>query len=261
MPICLPTSCDFDPDGDVTLALLDHGSYANADLDVVKHIVKEVSNPNAVNNGSRAKRSLSGSLKDDAASPSTDAAQSTSWPSSTDLPHEIQLKVSSKHLTFASPVFKALLRGGFSEDLNHIPGPSAIIRLPEDDPAPLWLLLYIIHGQLKKVPPKVNLRTLTRLVVLIDKYQLHEATGFMTDSWFGLLEDKKKPGRCYSSHELRNWICISWVLRKEGMFAHMTHMAMLHSQAHLAEQPDMDLPVPGAIFGKRSGTLPFLPCY
>ena len=41
-----------------------------------------------------------------------------------------------------------------------------------DDPDVLTVLLYLVHGQFRKVPREVDLGTLTNLAILVDKYEL-----------------------------------------------------------------------------------------
>ncbi|CZR60549.1 uncharacterized protein PAC_10445 [Phialocephala subalpina] len=48
------------------------------------------------------------------------------------------------------------------------------LNLPDDNPAAFQILLNIIHGHVRKVPDQVDLKTMTKLSVLVDKYQVHK---------------------------------------------------------------------------------------
>ena len=246
----LPKSCNIDPDGDLVLILLDYGDTHER---VVKHL-KENITLSLSQNGSRAKRSLNGQDKV-TPSESSHAVAEKSSDAEDGQSQEIQLSVSSKHLTLASPVFKTLLRGGFSESKDLNKGLAAEVRLPEDDPAALWLLLYIIHGQPKKALDWVDLSMLTEVAVLVDKYELHEATEVVTDTWFTIVEKANSRVTCSLNQHLQ-LICVSWVFRKPRMFFQMTHLAMRYSDRDLAAEGAVDLPIPVEVLGERARLFP-----
>jgi hypothetical protein len=66
--------------------------------------------------------------------------------------HTQDFVVCSRALMRLSPVFKALLSGGFEE--SRPTEGEWIIPLPDDDPGALLTLLNIIHGRFGKVPDK-----------------------------------------------------------------------------------------------------------
>jgi BTB/POZ domain len=173
----LPHECELDLDGDLHLILFDHCDTEGA---IVEHL-KKTSSVSIAQRNTRLKRSLSGQLKGAVAAETSDP-QACPSPVDDKEPREIRLRVSSKHLTLASPVFKALLRGGFAERTDLDTEDIAQVHLPDDDASAFWLLLYVIHGQPKKVPSTLSLRMLARVTVVIDKYQLHEVAEMVTDS-------------------------------------------------------------------------------
>ncbi|KIW74849.1 hypothetical protein Z517_11619 [Fonsecaea pedrosoi CBS 271.37] len=89
---------------------------------------------------------------------------------------EVEVQVSSKHLSLASKVLCHCLEGlpiG-DKDVRTIP-------LPHDDFGAMQILLNIIHGLTKRVPRQVDVAVLSRVVVLIDKYEFHETAEVFTD--------------------------------------------------------------------------------
>jgi hypothetical protein len=245
----LPESFDIDLEGDLTLILLDKGE---TDKELVKHLEEFIS-LSREQNGSRAKGSLDDQVRNarPKETPQAISSRSSSKASDSDL-QEMRLRVSSKHLTLASAVFKALLRGGFAESRVLEVGLPAEVRLPDDEPAALLLLLYIIHGQPKKVPKEVSLNTLTHIAVLVDKYELHEVTAAAADAWYDMLERKGMTKNKHSLEELYQFLCISWVFRWTNMFNSMAHSAMLYSEGDIAVGKAADLPMPANLLGECS---------
>ena len=151
------------------MLLLDHGDTDEA---VVAHL-NEVLSMLTINGNTRTKRSLTGQSK--SATPTESDAAVTPRSSSLTEDHTssvIRFRVSSKHLTLASRIFKAILRNGFAEGTELNQGLQAEVELPSDDPSTFWLLFYIIHGQPGKVVSKLSLEMLTRITILLDKYEL-----------------------------------------------------------------------------------------
>ena len=140
------------------------------------------------------------------------------------------MRVSSKHLTLASPIFKAMLQPKFKEGLQLHSHGYAELPLPDDNSAALLILLNLIHGQFRKVPRKIDLWMLAELAVLVDKYELLETTEMLLDYWLPHL-------RCtiplVLNDDLLPWICISRVFRKPDIFEKVTKVAQLESEGLL----------------------------
>ncbi|KAH6674164.1 hypothetical protein B0J14DRAFT_562297 [Halenospora varia] len=95
-----------------------------------------------------------------------------------DLPpseEQIQMLVSSKHLSLASSVFGAMFKNNFRAGLELQSSGKAEVPLPEDDLEAFTVLMSIIHGRGRQIPRKVPLSLLLKLAILVDKYQLLEA--------------------------------------------------------------------------------------
>ena len=212
----MPDYAEFDPDGDVVLLLRNRDDNKGQD--------KEDTDSEGISG----------------AEVPADADEDTQ-------PDEIQMRVSSSHLTLASSVFKRLLKGDFAESRSLNSTGTAEVSLPEDNPQALQILLNIIHGHAKKVPRAIDIGMLTHISILIDKYCLHEVTEIFTDMWFEKLKGDI-PGSF--TEDLMSWLCVSWVLRKSKAFKDTTKIAMRESEGHLEGTTALDLPIPASILGQ-----------
>ena len=102
--------------------------------------------------------------------------------------------------------------------------------LPEDNPAAFLIILYLIHGQLRQVPRKINLRMLTELAILVDKYEFSETVEMLLDYW---LQDLTSTIPLTLNNDLLPWICISWVFKKSEIFKKVTKIAQMESEGLL----------------------------
>ena len=154
---------------------------------------------------------------------------------------QIRVRVSSKHLTFASRVFTALLQPKFREGSSLRSGNITEVQLSEDHPVPVLILLNIIHGRLKKVPRNIDLYIFTEIAILVDKYELAEVTDIFLDFWVQNLEASIPRAFDYT---LLPWICISWVFGIVDIFEQVTKIAQLESTSLVQEER---LPIPESV--------------
>src|SRR5689334_541163 len=96
--------------------------------------------------------------------------------------------VSSKHLSLASKVFKAMLLPNFREGSDLARNGKTVIPLPDDDVGSMSVIMSIIHAGCRKVPEKVTASQLSKLALVVDKYKLHNSITFHARKWFGKLE-------------------------------------------------------------------------
>jgi hypothetical protein len=159
---------------------------------------------------------------------------------------EVIIRASSRHLTFASPVFRAMLERKFSESNTLRMTGSVEIPLPGDDPDALLIVLNAVHGRFRAIPLTVDLETLTQIAVLVDKYDLLEPVELLADFWF----DNLKPNipEVYTD-DIPSWICICWVLNKPTEFERTTRIAMRRGRGNL---PAAGLPIPQPVIGTLS---------
>lgn len=162
-------------------------------------------------------------------------------------PRTFQVQCSSKHLTLALSVFKAMLAGNFRERALLKSAGTLRLCLPDDDSPALLILLAIIHGQTKEIPDYFKLRMLTRIAVVVDKYQLHMAVAFHSHIWVNHL--KATIPRDLTMDVYR-WIFVSWVFRCPTTFKLTTKIAERQSMSRIDHCDEIDLPIPSSIGGQ-----------
>ena len=164
------------------------------------------------------------------------------------LTQTVCLRVSSKHLILASAMFRNMLSSDkFSEGQDLHSKGSLIIRLP-DDPEALITLMHIVHGMTRAVPRKVTLDTLTRLAILVNYYQLHEAVEIFSDMWVTDLKQKSFP-TSYDS-EVIPWLFISWVFLMRDEFAQLTRILENEGDDRWEDNIGKNLFIPASIISE-----------
>ncbi|KUJ15851.1 uncharacterized protein LY89DRAFT_670390 [Mollisia scopiformis] len=158
---------------------------------------------------------------------------------------EFHMLVSSKHLKLASPVFRAMFQPGFLEGQILQSQARAQIDMPDDDPEAFGLLMNAIHGLSSKMPITVNLKTLTALALVVDKYQ-SEATFPYAQRWCLVLGDafdwKNAP-----MSGIVSWLCICWVFKMPQSFKMVSRVAERRSSSRLKA---VDLPLPEIVLDR-----------
>lgn len=99
---------------------------------------------------------------------------------------EVHYKVSSRHLTLASPRFEGMLSGGrWKEGVRNEVDGLYHVTVEDWDMEALLVLLNILHHRNRRVPRTISLELLAKLVVLIDYYECAEALELFTERWVG----------------------------------------------------------------------------
>ena len=94
------------------------------------------------------------------------------------------LLVSSKALSLASPVFKAMFGSRFKEGLSNLSTTGkAPIPLPDDDMEAFTILCKIIHHQTNEIPRKLTLNCLESLATISDKYDCTKTLAPWGNTW------------------------------------------------------------------------------
>lgn len=158
----------------------------------------------------------------------------------------VHMLISSKHMILASSVFEAMLKTHYIEGQTLETKGKVEIPLPDDDPDAFTILLDIIHSRTNQVPRQVDLGLLTKLSILVDKYQMHEAAGIFPEVWMGELR------ACLpiaSPEEILSWLCISWVFQNSDIFRQVTEILILTSDSEFGEDDVSELPIPKAVVG------------
>lgn len=165
----------------------------------------------------------------------------------------VHMRVSSRHLMLASPVFAAMLdRNKFKEGVTLHSEGSVEIELPDDDPDAFVILLDVIHGHTRKVARKTTLFMLNQIAVLVNKYHMVEVIEVFSNMWIRRLSKRGLPDR-YDGYrqEVMSWLFISWVFEKPKIFRPMT-MVMIQRAPHtlLENGLEFDPPIPDTLLGK-----------
>ena len=167
----------------------------------------------------------------------------------------IRMQVSSKHLSLASPVFKAMLSRNFLEGATLNTMGSLQMNLDDDSQA-LVVLLSVIHCQPSKIPSNIDLNLLVGIATLVDKYQLHEAAALLSGQWVSALKSEIPKEWCEAMY---HWLFISWVFKLEEEFNFTTHAAQRCLQYPIEksfEATRQDLPMPESVISKSRPTNP-----
>ena len=105
---------------------------------------------------------------------------------------ERQLQVSSKLMSIASTVFKALFGPNFAEGSSRLSEITIRVPLPDDDEEAMTALCNILHYRFDLVPKKLHSDVLEELAVLADKYDCANALSMWSAQYLaGLLEQEE----------------------------------------------------------------------
>ncbi|PLN85061.1 hypothetical protein BDW42DRAFT_18673 [Aspergillus taichungensis] len=143
-----------------------------------------------------------------------------------DAPQEevcFRIQVSAKHLTFASPVFKNILTGGWKESVTYLQQGSVEITAESWDIDALLILLRIIHCQYHHIPLKLTLEVLAKIAALAEYYNCRETVRFLGHIWISALEEPIPSTDC---RDLILWLWISWFFQLPSQFKEATSTAM-----------------------------------
>jgi hypothetical protein len=157
----------------------------------------------------------------------------------------VRIRVSSKHLTFASPHFTRNLRSGMLESQALRSQGHVEFCMDEQDPGAMLIVLNIIHGRTSQVPRTVDLDTLTKLAVMVDYLECHEAVEPFSDRWVDNLKGDI-PTTC--SNELIQWLCISLTFHKQIQFQAVTRTAIRLSRGVIQT---LGLPIRESVVGEK----------
>jgi hypothetical protein len=122
-------------------------------------------------------------------------------------------KVRASSLAQASPVFRTMLFGGFSESK---PAEGEwVVKLPEDDRSAMEIFLNIMHGHVYKVPEKLShMGLILPIVKTADKYDLTHLLKPWAEAW--LREYARKRDKTW----LIELIWAAWVLGDTNLLNH-----------------------------------------
>jgi len=160
-----------------------------------------------------------------------------------------KFQVSSRHLALASRVFKGMVQCGLTQSQQLQSQFFTEVVLRGDDPDALLMLLRLIHGRFRQVPRMVDLRNLTQIAILVDKYELFETTELLADQW---LSGAKGTLPAELNDDLLSWMFIAGVFGEKSIFKRVSRVAKFESKGLLRAR---NLPIPGQDLGTNSKNL------
>ncbi|KAK3299445.1 uncharacterized protein B0H64DRAFT_100393 [Chaetomium fimeti] len=149
--------------------------------------------------------------------------------------------VSSRHLILASPVFKAMLKGGWDEGNKK----DGVFRIDAEDwdVMALTIVMDVLHSHYRQVPKWLTLKSLVKIAIIVDYYKLHEALQPMTLLWMKSI-DPGLPIVSFRPDDVLR-IFVSWVFGYATAFTEITKAAILWSEKDV-EFPE-GIPIPPAV--------------
>lgn len=134
----------------------------------------------------------------------------------------VDLFVSSKALSLASPVFAAMFSPHFKEVSALSPVHPSEVVLPEDDPDAMTLLCNCLHFQTDKIPRDLKFPLLKALAILCDKYDAAKAIS----PWSILWLQKWDTAECEDGFE--GLLKVIYALDCAEAFSKISKSAILH---------------------------------
>lgn len=161
-----------------------------------------------------------------------------------------KLLASSVHLTNASPYFKALLTGPFSEATDLSQNGTVEIPLPDDDPEAMLIVMKAVHGVWRGIKPRLKLELLKNIAVVVDKYDLFDSVCTVLGTWVSTVRVGDRRARL---QDVAIWfLCVAFVFNQGGAFQFATRELVLDTGGDVDVQGTC---IPVTI----SGNFPF-PC-
>ena len=158
----------------------------------------------------------------------------------------LRIRVSSKHLALASLYFKRNLESGMSESHTLNSEGRVDFLMDDEDPEAMLIIMNVIHGRTRQVPRCVDLDMLTKIAVLVDYLECHEAIEPFSDMW---IDDLKGSIAVTYSNALIQWLCISLIFQKESQFSAMTRTAIRQTKGPIQT---LGLPIREGMVGEWS---------
>jgi hypothetical protein len=152
----------------------------------------------------------------------------------------VRMRLSSRHLSLASRVFRKTIDEQWTEQLIVGERPNTITTADWDAEAFL-IVMNIIHGHHRVVPRLISLDLLGKIAIIVDFYECHEATEIYIDIWISNIMEglPSSYGR-----ECVLWLSVSWVFSRANEFEEMTALATKGCEG-LVET--MGLPLPDTL--------------
>lgn len=147
----------------------------------------------------------------------------------------VYMHTSRKHLIDASPFFKTLLQGEFSESEQES------IDIKCDYAAAFARLMSLVHGQNRSLmAQEMTLTKLYEVCIVVDKRGLHDVAAACGEAWIGRLREQI-PTEPSQDTTIDKWLLITFVLKHETYFRNLTALVQ-RQHVDMKECPDSPLP-------------------
>ncbi|KAF5557801.1 hypothetical protein FMEXI_539 [Fusarium mexicanum] len=146
----------------------------------------------------------------------------------TPLEREVRMRVSSRHLILASPMFRAMLEGPWKEGSttsSFFGTPLRLVTASRWDAVALAIMLDIVHGRHGVVPRIVDLKLMTRIATIVDFYACHEVVKIFSETWYQNICTKFEDE--YSNQVLM-WLCVSSVFPNQEILGRVSRTILKH---------------------------------
>ncbi|KAF5598094.1 hypothetical protein FPANT_3858 [Fusarium pseudoanthophilum] len=164
-----------------------------------------------------------------------------------EIPDVVRIRVSSKHLTFASKVFSAMLQGPWAEATSSLSSQQSTRQISTSawDAKAFAIVLDAIHGRVQKIPRYINLVLLARIATIVDYYQCYESLELLSDVWLSDESVSEEDFWLYTDNSLLR-LYVAWVFKNDDIFSTEARRALKLSKG-LSEFQLNDLPVGGIL--------------
>lgn len=157
-----------------------------------------------------------------------------------------RFRVSRSTLCMASPVWRAMLKGQFSESVEKN------VSFPDDVPNALLVVLNIAHLRFNKVPREVSYVQLVSMATICDKYDTVAICRPFIQDWVQLWLLNQKASLLQNNE---HWLWIFWVFGYEAEFCELVddlrHRVYTDSKGRCITQTGryLDGPMPPGLVG------------
>ncbi len=155
--------------------------------------------------------------------------------------------VDSKALSRASPVFRKMLFGTFSESEKPDLPDNWFVKLPDDNVAAMSTLLHIMHCRFDKVPPvhyEIPLDDLYQIAILTDKYDCTALVRPWARAWLASMDTYYSSNATIPMLERISWI--AWEYGDKDLFEKAARSLVLNLT--LPEEGVFGTPAPPSAF-------------
>jgi len=102
-------------------------------------------------------------------------------------------------------------------------GEPVVVRLEDDDPETMGVVLRVLHVRNYLVPRRITLQSMVHVAVICDKYGFHEGLQVMVDIWTESLKADRVSIAAYPE----DWLLITWMFGPEDIFTQVSRSLIL----------------------------------